>query len=47
MGASSPLESHELAGLTLEAWADLDEDEEGELVDGRLVEEEMPRDLIS
>lgn len=31
--------------MTLEQWADLDEDEEGELVDGRLVEEEMPSTL--
>jgi Uma2 family endonuclease len=31
--------------LTLEEWADLDEDEEGELVDGALVEEEMPSTL--
>lgn len=28
--------------LTLEKWAELDEDIEGELVDGRLEEEEMP-----
>jgi Uma2 family endonuclease len=28
--------------MTLDEWADLDEDEEGELVDGRLEEEEMP-----
>lgn len=28
--------------MTLEAWADLDEDEGGELVDGVLVEEEVP-----
>ena len=42
MATSSPLEAREPSGLTLEAWADLDEDEEGELVDGRLVEEEMP-----
>lgn len=28
--------------LTLDEWADLDEDAEGELVDGRLEEEEMP-----
>jgi Uma2 family endonuclease len=28
--------------LTMEQWADLDEDVEGELVDGELVEEEMP-----
>ncbi|AUX20810.1 hypothetical protein SOCEGT47_012840 [Sorangium cellulosum] len=32
----------EPARLTLEAWADLDEDEAGELVDGRVEEEEMP-----
>lgn len=31
--------------LTLEQWADLDEDVEGELVDGLLVEEEMPSAL--
>jgi len=31
--------------MTLEAWADLDEDEPGELVDGRLVEEEVPSHL--
>ncbi len=30
------------AGLTLEAWAEMDEDEPGELVEGRLVEEEVP-----
>jgi Uma2 family endonuclease len=30
------------AAATLEEWASLDEDEEGELVDGRLVEEEVP-----
>lgn len=29
-------------GLTLQEWATLEEDEPGELVDGRLVEEEMP-----
>jgi Uma2 family endonuclease len=29
-------------GLSLEEWAALDEEEAGELVDGRLVEEEMP-----
>jgi Uma2 family endonuclease len=28
--------------MTLEEWADMDEDDEGELVDGVLVEEEMP-----
>jgi Uma2 family endonuclease len=32
-------------GLTLDAWADLDEDVEGELVDGELVEDEMPSAL--
>jgi Uma2 family endonuclease len=31
--------------MTLEEWADLDEDEPGELVDGRLVEEEVARNL--
>ncbi|MCC6552972.1 MAG: Uma2 family endonuclease [Polyangiaceae bacterium] len=31
--------------MTLEQWADLDEDEPGELVDGRLVEEEVPTHL--
>ena len=28
--------------MTLEQWADMDEDEPGELVDGALVEEEVP-----
>jgi len=36
------LEAREPAGLTLDAWADMDEDEPGELVEGRLVEEEVP-----
>src|SRR5215471_4245649 len=31
--------------LTIEEWAAFDEDEEGELVDGRLEEEEMPTTL--
>ena len=31
--------------MTLEAWADLDEDEPGELVDGHLQEEEVPDNL--
>ena len=31
--------------MTLEEWADLGEDEEGELVDGYLEEEEMPTTL--
>jgi Uma2 family endonuclease len=30
------------AAMTLEQWADMDEDEPGELVDGRLEEEEVP-----
>ena len=30
------------AALTIDAWADLDEDEPGELVDGYLEEEEVP-----
>jgi Uma2 family endonuclease len=30
------------AEMTVEQWADLDEDEPGELVDGQLVEEEVP-----
>lgn len=42
MATSSPLDAREPTRLTLDEWADLDEDEEGELVDGRLVEEEMP-----
>ena len=32
-------------GMTLEAWADMDEDEPGELVDGQLVEEEVTTNL--
>lgn len=42
--AARVLEGPEVLGpreLTLEQWADLDEDEPGELVDGRLVEEEV------
>jgi Uma2 family endonuclease len=31
-----------LSAMTIEEWADLDEDEPGELVDGRLEEEEVP-----
>ncbi len=31
-----------MSEMTLEQWADLPEDAEGELVDGRLVEEEVP-----
>lgn len=41
MATSVVLESYEPAELTLDAWADLD-DEPGEFVDGRLVEEEVP-----
>lgn len=37
-----PLASHTGVVMTLEEWAHLPEDEEGELVEGRLVEEEMP-----
>lgn len=40
--AAAPLAA---SSLTLEQWADLDEDVEGELVDGALVEEEMPSAL--
>ena len=41
---SEPLSSHEdtHSVMTLEEWARLPEDEDGELVGGRLVEEEMP-----
>jgi len=31
--------------MTVEAWADMDEDEPGELVEGRLVEEEVAKNL--
>jgi Uma2 family endonuclease len=37
---SQPAERTGEPEMTLEAWADMDEDEPGELVDGRLVEEE-------
>src|SRR5437763_11449824 len=33
---------HGTGGMTADEWAALPEDDEGELVDGRLVEEEMP-----
>jgi hypothetical protein len=36
------LGSSEFTMMTLDEWADLDEDEPGELVDGRLEEEEAP-----
>lgn len=32
--------------MTLEAWAQMDEDAPGELVDGRLVEDEVARNLL-
>jgi Uma2 family endonuclease len=38
----SVLDTHEPSGVTLEAWAEMDEDEPGEIVDDRLVEEEVP-----
>ncbi len=39
---SPPTAAALASGLSLEAWAALDEEEPGELVDGRLVEEETP-----
>jgi Uma2 family endonuclease len=42
MAQGAVLDVHEPPGVTLEAWADMDEDEPGELVDDRLVEEEVP-----
>ncbi len=42
MGHESAMGSPGLPAMTLDEWADLDEDEPGELVDGRLEEEEMP-----
>lgn len=43
MGATAEILRRE--PMTLAQWADLDEDEPGELVDGLLVEEEMPTTL--
>jgi len=42
MGHDSAMGSPELPAMTIDEWADLDEDEPGELVDGRLEEEEEP-----
>src|SRR5262245_52157762 len=42
-GATAPL--LDPRRMTLEEWADMDEDEPGELVDGQLVEEEAARHL--
>jgi Uma2 family endonuclease len=42
MAQAAALEEPSLEPMTLEAWADMDEDEPGELVDGYLVEEEVP-----
>ena len=42
MGHDSAMGSAGLPAMTIEEWADLDEDEPGELVDGRLEEEEEP-----
>lgn len=42
MGSVAAAQLLSPAPLTLEAWADLDEDEPGELVDGWLVEDEEP-----
>jgi Uma2 family endonuclease len=44
-GSGSVAEAHNAEEMTLEAWADLDEDEPGELVSGRLEEEEMTSTL--
>jgi Uma2 family endonuclease len=45
MVASAPAEDLRRPRMTLEEWADMDEDEPGELVDGELVEEEVARNL--
>jgi Uma2 family endonuclease len=39
--AAATIEPRDPALMTLEAWADMDEDEPGELVDGRIEEEEV------
>lgn len=41
----APAGSPPSRGITLEAWAASDEDEPGELVDGQIVEEEVPTNL--
>ena len=45
MSAGATAELFHPEPMTLEQWADLDEDEPGELVDGWLVEEEVPTNL--
>jgi Uma2 family endonuclease len=42
MGHDAAMGSPGLPAMTIDEWADLDEDEPGELVDGRLEEEEVP-----
>jgi Uma2 family endonuclease len=42
MSESLPSREHARPAMTLEEWSRLPEDEDGELMDGRLVEEEMP-----
>jgi Uma2 family endonuclease len=41
----SAMVAHPASEMTLEEWGAMDEDDEGELVDGLLVEEEMPGSL--
>src|SRR5580692_5207232 len=45
MVSTATAEALDPCPMTLQAWADMDEDEPGELVDGRLVEEEVARNL--
>ncbi|WP_104976803.1 Uma2 family endonuclease [Sorangium cellulosum] len=45
MGSRATAEILHPEPMTLEQWADMDEDEPGELLDGRLVEEEAPTTL--
>jgi Uma2 family endonuclease len=40
--SAATIEPRNPAEVTLEAWADMDEDEPGEFVDGQIVEEEVP-----
>lgn len=42
MGHDSAIGSPGLPAMTIDVWADLDDDEPGELVDGRVEEEEVP-----